>query len=124
MKRFTIKSQDGITRVHDGYGHIKVEEEGATLITYIGEAIDKLAHYEDLEEQERLVVLPCKVDMSAILRLKKAINRLSQMDISNLCLGDQCAIEVCVGEVPELLYVPKQTLEPAMVEMTEMQAKE
>ena len=26
-----------------------------------GEAIDKLAHYEDLEEQGRLIELPCKI---------------------------------------------------------------
>ena len=29
---------------------------------YDGKAIDKLAHYEDLEEQGLLVKLPCKVD--------------------------------------------------------------
>lgn len=37
---------------------------------YSGEAIDKLAYYEDMEEQGRLLILPCK-EGDTIYRIKK-----------------------------------------------------
>lgn len=36
-------------------------EDGFFYNYFTGEAIDKLAYYEDLEEQGCLVVLPCKI---------------------------------------------------------------
>lgn len=44
---------------HEGYGRIQV-----------GNAVEKLAEYEDLEEQNRLIKLPCALgDMVYVLRL-------------------------------------------------------
>ena len=54
MKRHTFMS--------DGYYAISGEENFDDQDeNYCGAAIDKLAEYEDLEEQGRLVTLPCKV---------------------------------------------------------------
>lgn len=47
MERLTIKTEDGYERV--------------SIRTKNQQLIDKLAYYEDLEEQGRLVILPCKV---------------------------------------------------------------
>lgn len=47
MKRLTIKTEDGYERV--------------SIRTKNQQLIDKLAYYEDLEEQGRLIKLPCKV---------------------------------------------------------------
>lgn len=47
MKRLTMKTEDGYERV--------------SIWTKNQQLIDKLAYYEDLEEQGRLVKLPCKV---------------------------------------------------------------
>ena len=54
MKRHTF--------ISDGYYAISGEENFDDQDeNYCGAAIDKLAEYENLEEQGRLVVLPCKV---------------------------------------------------------------
>lgn len=54
MKRHTFMS--------DGYYAISGEENFDDQDeNYCGAAIDKLAEYENLEEQGRLIVLPCKV---------------------------------------------------------------
>lgn len=54
MKRHTFMS--------DGYYAISGEENfDDQNENYCGAAIDKLAEYENLEEQGRLVILPCKV---------------------------------------------------------------
>lgn len=47
MERLTVKTEDGYERV--------------SIWTKNQQLIDKLAYYEDLEEQGRLVKLPCKV---------------------------------------------------------------
>ena len=54
MKRHTF--------ISDGYYAISGKENfDDQNEDYCGAAIDKLAEYEDLEEQGRLIVLPCKV---------------------------------------------------------------
>lgn len=50
MERLTGRMSDGTACVN-----------GSLTARAYREAIDRLAHYEDLEEQGRLVVLPCKV---------------------------------------------------------------
>lgn len=54
MKRHTFMS--------DGYYAISGEENFDDQDeNYCGAAIDKLAEYEDAEEQGRLIILPCKI---------------------------------------------------------------
>lgn len=50
MKRLTHRNEDGMVFLN-----------GSVTIRTYEEAIDRLAYYEDMEEQGRLVVLPCKV---------------------------------------------------------------
>lgn len=56
MKRLTIRAEeDGVKAVWYGERDVFIEGE-------VGYAeADKLAHYEDLEEQGRLIELPCAV---------------------------------------------------------------
>lgn len=44
-------------QINNDYGAVMIDE----LNYAVGEAVDKLAAYEDAEEQGRLVILPCKV---------------------------------------------------------------
>lgn len=54
MERFTEKDENGYYIDGDTiYG------AGGDPEKFRGDAIDRFAHYEDLEEQGRLVVLPC-----------------------------------------------------------------
>jgi hypothetical protein len=54
MKRHTFISDDYYAI--SGEENFEDQDEN-----YCGAAIDKLAYYEDLEEQGRLVILPCKM---------------------------------------------------------------
>lgn len=54
MKRYTFMS--------DGYYAISGEENFDDQDeNYCGAAIDKLAYYENMEEQGKLLILPCKI---------------------------------------------------------------
>ena len=55
MERLTIKTEDGYERV--------------SIRTKNQQLIDKLAYYEDLEEQGRLLKLPCKVGDTVYVKL-------------------------------------------------------
>ena len=44
-------------QINDDYGAMMIDE----LNYAVGEAVDKLAAYEDAEDQGRLVILPCAV---------------------------------------------------------------
>ena len=72
MERLTIKKwfdfympdQETTTIRADNYIHIVESEDPPYDRQHhylVGEAVDKLAHYEDLEEQGLLLKLPCKV---------------------------------------------------------------
>lgn len=63
MERLTEKdqySQDYKIQAKNLNSHC-VAKDAKGYITYYGQHIDKLAEYENLEEQGRLVKLPCKV---------------------------------------------------------------
>lgn len=63
MERLTEKgqySQDYKIQAKNLNSHL-VAIDAKGYITYYGQHIDKLAEYENLEEQGRLVILPCKV---------------------------------------------------------------
>ena len=55
MERLTKRRENGNAYVTDDYCF------DTWANSFEGQAIDRLAYYEDLEEQGRLVVLPCKV---------------------------------------------------------------
>ena len=58
MERLTQRLADGTA--YTG-ALINASIKGVTYPTYIGKAADKLAEYEDAEEQGLLLRLPCKI---------------------------------------------------------------
>lgn len=78
MKRLTMKTEDGYERV--------------SIWTKNQQLIDKLAYYEDLEEQDRLIKLPCKdVYFDAAIKYSKhalvtmkSIRELTIYEIENI----------------------------------------
>lgn len=65
MDRFTWKAPDDTYQIDDCMAVHTVtcfDEDFKNAFTiYEGTAIDRLGHYEDLEEQGRLLMLPCKI---------------------------------------------------------------
>lgn len=59
MERLTWKSHDGSSAYADMDGNMVSDYDGASILT--GRVVDKLADYEDLEEQGLLLRLPCKI---------------------------------------------------------------
>lgn len=58
MDRLTKRFTDGGAYCEE---IIDVGIKGVNYPTYVGKAVDKLAEYEDLEEQGKLLKLPCAV---------------------------------------------------------------
>lgn len=73
MKRLTIKTEDGYERV--------------SIWTKNQQLIDKLAYYEDLEEQGRLIKLPCKVGDTVYHVVQGRIVEVSNVDLFFLLLS-------------------------------------
>ena len=71
MKRLTKRRDNGNAYVTDDHCF------DTWARSFEGEAIDRLAYYEDMEEQGRLVVLPCKVGDALF-------------DISEFVYGEDC----------------------------------
>ena len=54
---------------------------------YKGKAVDKLAEYEDLEEQGKLLKLPCKAGQKVFL-LRKDIKTVIDGEITSIRIGE------------------------------------
>lgn len=77
MERLTMKTEDGYERV--------------SIWTKNQQLIDKLAYYEDLEEQGRLIKLPCKVGDKIFLDFTgfgKDIDKFTVKDFHLDCFED------------------------------------
>lgn len=57
-------------QINTDYGAVMIDE----LNYAVGEAIDKLAAYEDAEEQGRIVILPCKLGDTVYKIVKKHVD--------------------------------------------------
>lgn len=79
MERLTMKTEDGYERV--------------SIWTKNQQLIDKLAYYEDLEEQGRLLKLPCKVGDTVYC----IFNRYTKCTSSNERF-DECSCQGCEYE--------------------------
>ena len=84
-KRFTNKLKDNTNELR-----LRYEDDREYYIMkanddyYIGgEAIDKLAHYEDMEEQGRLIELPCKWGETVyqIVKCDDGITKIFEMKV-------------------------------------------
>ena len=96
MERLTIKTEDGYERVS-----IRVKNQ---------QLIDKLAYYEDLEEQDRLVKLPCKVgdDVYYILGIPN----------ETPCAIDKCTFELSdINKIGKTLFLTKSEAEAKLKEL-------
>jgi hypothetical protein len=120
-----------LTTRHNGVAVIKDKSKHK-------EAMEKLAHYEDLEEQGRLIVLPCKAG-DTLYQIRKRYTKCSEYNQEfddSICCG--CEVECdsvaewCVDEfrvssnqwvveymdfINELIYLTKSEAEKALAEM-------
>ena len=96
MERLTMKTEDGYERV--------------SIWTKNQQLIDKLAYYEDLEEQDRLVKLPCKVgdDVYYILGIPN----------ETPCAIDKCTFELSdINKIGKTLFLTKSEVEAKLKEL-------
>nr|DAE15879.1 MAG TPA: hypothetical protein [Siphoviridae sp. ctu9a31] len=96
MERLTMKTEDGYERV--------------SIWTKNQQLIDKLAYYENLEEQGRLVKLPCKVgdDVYYILGIPN----------ETPCAIDKCAFELSdINKISKTLFLTKSEAEAKLKEL-------
>lgn len=96
MERLTMKAEDGYERV--------------SIWTKNQQLIDKLAYYEDLEEQDRLVKLPCKVgdDVYYILGIPN----------ETPCAIDKCTFELSdINKIGKTLFLTKSEAEEKLKEL-------
>ncbi len=94
-----------LTLWHDGYQgichdkHCDMYTKNCQLVSARCEAvqniIDRLAHYEDLEEQERLIKLPCKIG--------DTVYQLVEIDCEDCdyCDHETCNEERCPQQIIE-----------------------
>ena len=62
MARLTEKEKDEIYKIQaENLEYHSISENSTGDVTYRGEHVDKLAKYENAEEQELLIKLPCKI---------------------------------------------------------------
>lgn len=83
MERLTFMNGDGVWCV-DNENCFEEQSEH-----YCGPAIDRLAYYEDMEEQGRLVVLPCKVGdtvwfLSNVFNGKETVEKIARRKIDSI----------------------------------------
>lgn len=96
MKRLTIKTKDGYER--------------QSIRTKNQQLIDKLAEYEDLEKQSRLIKLPCKVgdDVYYILGIPN----------ETPCVIDKCTFELSdINKIGKTLFLTKPEAEAKLKEL-------
>ena len=117
MKRHTFMSDD--------YYAISGEENfDDQNENYCGAAIDKLAEYENLEEQGRLVILPCKVGTPVyFIPFYKCLNGKCCWLKHGNC-NKEHPIERCPKEILETKYRLDMYLSGTKVFLTREEAEE
>ncbi len=79
MERLTRKLSDGTA--YTG-AVMDADIAGVNYPTYIGKAVDKLAAYEDAEEQGLLLRLPCKVGDTVYVPTRNFISELRITEVT------------------------------------------
>lgn len=96
MERLTMKTEDGYERVN--------------IWTKNQQLIDKLAYYENLEEQGRLVKLPCKVE-DDVYYILGILNKTP-------CAIDKCTFELSdINKIGKTLFLTKSEAEAKLKEL-------
>ena len=89
---------------------------------YYGEAVDRLAEYEDAEAEGRLVVLPCKVGDTVYMPYKGRAHKLRVQGISVSISGNDVVLHfggypvanVWGSEVGRTVFLTKEEAEQAL----------
>lgn len=84
MERLTEKFKDGRNILRKGISDVFHVGFGRF---FEGEAVDRLADYEDLEEQGKLMKLPCKAGQRVYL-LRKDIKRIIDGEITSITISE------------------------------------
>lgn len=95
---------------------------------YRGKAVDKLAEYEDLEEQGKLLKLPCKAGQKVYL-LRKDIKKVIDGEITSMRIGefasemkifiidDNRYTESSFDKIGDIVFFTRQEAEDKLAEM-------
>lgn len=112
------------TFISDGYYAISGEENfDDQNENYCGAAIDKLAEYEDAEEQGRLIVLPCKLGTTVyFIAFDKCYNGKCCWLRDGKCIKADSP-EYCPKEVLETKYSLKMYANKTRVFLTREEAE-
>lgn len=97
MERLTKKFTDGTFYCED------IEDvgiEGINAPTYVGKAVNKLADYEDAEEQGLLLRLPCKVGDKVYKVWYKPchLGETIPDSFDCICCNDKCDLKLAIFE--------------------------
>ena len=87
------------------------DEEKSCKNCHIQKAFEKLAEYEDLEEQGLLLKLPCKVGSTVYHIANKRILEVENVDVFFLCL---CVAE---GRFGKTVFLTQKDAEQKLKEM-------
>lgn len=123
MERLTKKLTDGTAYCE---AIIDVGIKGVNYPTYVGKVADKLAEYEDAEEQGLLLKLPCKVGTSIYMINRYWIDEghicgiAEADDLDCFCYKVYCDPDdytmVAVAEFNKTWFLTKEEAEQALAE--------
>lgn len=138
MERLTKRLADGTA--YTG-ALINASIKGVTYPTYIGKAADKLAAYEDAEEQGLILRLPCKVGDTVWQMMFSGMNRKEKKPLygiyeatvtevsvdfyRNLLISTitndtkKCKNKVTISAIGETIFLDREEAEAKLKEMEE-----
>lgn len=116
MKRLTRVDEDGTVLC---IGCVEEEEcnEDCLSCQHDIDAIEKLAEYEDLEEQGKLIILPCKVGDTVYGIVEHANGKLEIVDSILYGIEQILQFKDVIGKG---LYLTKEEAEQALAKMKEV----
>lgn len=134
MDRFTEKFKDGrniLLKGIDDTFHVGFDR------FFEGDSVDKLAEYEDLEEQGKLLKLPCAVG-NTVYRINKgkkepiipmrvigiAIRNENELVIQTKDIADDNHNLYSKNSISKTVFLTKEAAESALEEMSELQGKD
>lgn len=75
-----------------GYCNAPYCQEDCNTCIFFRAVLDKLAHYEDLEEQGRLVVMPCKIGDTVWIVGTKCLSGKYELKCREFASCDDCTL--------------------------------
>jgi hypothetical protein len=129
MERLTVKWAD---KVYDTFDPVDVVDNEYSKANY-NKILTKLGDYEDLDEQGRLLKLPCKVgdmlyypdkefNIIIPMRLTKIVIKFNGLDTSS-CQYDCCSFDECGDAYEDYEFDDEDIGETVFLEKTKAEAK-